>query len=110
MCFGDFRLRVGRLGGRYFSSFRRAGSSYQPRLDVHSGGAGARGRGRGSGRRGYGEISTPSCVDIGYLVCYDPIFFLPKLNKTFAQLSDDQKDQISHRGNASRSLIQLVDQ
>ena len=41
---------------------------------------------------------------------YDPIFFLPKLNKTFAQLSDDQKDQISHRGNASRSLIQLVDQ
>ena len=41
---------------------------------------------------------------------YDPIFFLPKLNRTFAQLSDDQKDQISHRGNASRSLVELVDQ
>jgi len=29
---------------------------------------------------------------------YDPIFFLPKLNKTFAELSMDSKNKISHRG------------
>jgi XTP/dITP diphosphohydrolase len=35
---------------------------------------------------------------------YDPIFFVPHLNKTVAQLSADQKNAISHRGQAVRKL------
>jgi XTP/dITP diphosphohydrolase len=31
---------------------------------------------------------------------YDPIFFYPPLRKTFAQLSPEQKNEISHRGRA----------
>ena len=31
---------------------------------------------------------------------YDPVFFLPKLKKTFAQLSPEEKNAISHRGKA----------
>ena len=29
---------------------------------------------------------------------YDPVFFLPRLKKTFAQLSAEEKNAISHRG------------
>ncbi len=35
---------------------------------------------------------------------YDPLFFYPPLNKTFAQLTDSEKNQVSHRGNALRLL------
>ena len=31
---------------------------------------------------------------------YDPVFFLPKLKKTFAQLTAEEKNAISHRGRA----------
>ena len=31
---------------------------------------------------------------------YDPIFFVPQLKKTFAQLSREEKNTISHRGKA----------
>ncbi len=31
---------------------------------------------------------------------YDPVFFLPNLNKTVAQLSAKEKNSLSHRGNA----------
>lgn len=31
---------------------------------------------------------------------YDPVFFLPKLKKTFAQLTPEEKNAISHRGRA----------
>ena len=31
---------------------------------------------------------------------YDPVFFLPELKKTFAQLSAEEKNAISHRGKA----------
>ena len=33
---------------------------------------------------------------------YDPIFFVPSLRKTFAQLTAEEKNAISHRGNALR--------
>jgi XTP/dITP diphosphohydrolase len=39
---------------------------------------------------------------------YDPIFFVPHLNKTVGQLSPAQKNAISHRGNAIRSLKPLL--
>jgi XTP/dITP diphosphohydrolase len=41
---------------------------------------------------------------------YDPHFFLPDLNLTAAQLAPEQKNRISHRGQALRELIsQLQD-
>ena len=41
---------------------------------------------------------------------YDPIFFVPHLNKTVAQLTRDEKNAISHRGNAIRKLKPLLDE
>jgi XTP/dITP diphosphohydrolase len=41
---------------------------------------------------------------------YDPIFFVPELNKTVAQLTRDEKNAISHRGNAIRKLKPLLDE
>jgi XTP/dITP diphosphohydrolase len=39
---------------------------------------------------------------------YDPVFFVPSLGKTMAQLPDEQKNAISHRGNAIRKLQSLL--
>jgi XTP/dITP diphosphohydrolase len=41
---------------------------------------------------------------------YDPIFLVPHLNKTVAQLAADEKNAISHRGNAIRKLKPLLEQ
>lgn len=35
---------------------------------------------------------------------YDPLFYIPELGKTMAQLTIDEKNEISHRGNAIRKL------
>ena len=35
---------------------------------------------------------------------YDPVFFVPQLRKTFAQLTAEEKNAISHRGNALRAF------
>ena len=35
---------------------------------------------------------------------YDPIFVVPQLGCTTAQLSDEQKNEISHRGKALRKM------
>jgi XTP/dITP diphosphohydrolase len=37
---------------------------------------------------------------------YDPLFFFPSLNKTFAELSPEDKSAISHRGKAFRRAVQ----
>ncbi|MEQ1933650.1 MAG: non-canonical purine NTP pyrophosphatase [Fimbriimonadaceae bacterium] len=39
---------------------------------------------------------------------YDPIFFIPELNCTMADLTADQKHQISHRGKVLRALCQYL--
>ncbi len=39
---------------------------------------------------------------------YDPIFFVPTLNKTVGQLTAEEKNAISHRGNAIRKLKPLL--
>ena len=41
---------------------------------------------------------------------YDPIFFVPNLNKTVAQLTREEKNAISHRGNAIRELKHFLEQ
>lgn len=35
---------------------------------------------------------------------YDPIFFYPPLKKTFAELSPEEKNRVSHRGRALKKL------
>ena len=39
---------------------------------------------------------------------YDPIFFVPDLKKTVAQMTGEEKNAISHRGNAIRRLKPLL--
>ena len=39
---------------------------------------------------------------------YDPVFYLPELKKTIAQLLDREKDRVSHRGRAARRIIKLI--
>lgn len=39
---------------------------------------------------------------------YDPLFFVPELNKTAAELDADTKNRLSHRGKALRQLIELL--
>lgn len=39
---------------------------------------------------------------------YDPIFFLPEYNKTVAELTANEKNEISHRGKAVKALKKLV--
>ena len=39
---------------------------------------------------------------------YDPIFYIPQLKKTMAELTTEEKNKISHRGNAIRNLRKLL--
>ena len=39
---------------------------------------------------------------------YDPLFYISDKGKTFAQLSSEEKNAISHRGNAMRSFIEVL--
>jgi XTP/dITP diphosphohydrolase len=40
---------------------------------------------------------------------YDPIFFYPPLNKTFAQLDPEEKNSVSHRGKALKKLKKFLE-
>jgi XTP/dITP diphosphohydrolase len=39
---------------------------------------------------------------------YDPLFLFPSLNKTFAELSAEEKALVSHRGAAFRQLLEWI--
>ena len=41
---------------------------------------------------------------------YDPVFFVPALKKTFAELSPAEKNAISHRGNALTAFREKLEQ
>lgn len=41
---------------------------------------------------------------------YDPIFYLPELGKTMAELSMDEKNEVSHRGQAVRKARRILEQ
>ncbi len=47
-----------------------------------------------------------SCGNGGF--GYDPIVFLPEYNKTVAELSEEEKNTISHRGKATRRILTLL--
>jgi len=40
---------------------------------------------------------------------YDPIFYLPELGKTVAELSIEEKNEISHRGRAARKARHILE-
>jgi len=50
----------------------------------------------------HGTILTELTGDGGF--GYDPLFYVPELKKTFAELTREEKHEVSHRGNALRLL------
>lgn len=54
----------------------------------------------------HGEIAQQMLGDGGF--GYDPLFWLPQLNKMSAELSRDEKAQISHRAKALHILLQRL--
>ncbi|HCC55260.1 MAG TPA: Non-canonical purine NTP pyrophosphatase [Desulfobulbaceae bacterium] len=55
-----------------------------------------------------GELLTAPRGEDGF--GYDPIFFSPELGKTFAELSMEEKNQVSHRGRAMAEMAAEFDQ
>ena len=53
-----------------------------------------------------GQIAYEMAGENGF--GYDPIFFLPEYGKTSAELSEDEKNAISHRGKALREMAELL--
>ncbi|USS91232.1 XTP/dITP diphosphatase [Fructilactobacillus carniphilus] len=53
-----------------------------------------------------GEILTEPRGENGF--GYDPLFYVPTLQKTLAELTDDEKNQVSHRGRALEKLQQVL--
>ncbi len=49
-----------------------------------------------------GIIAHEECGKGGF--GYDPIFYVPNLRKTTAELTDGEKNQVSHRGRALRAM------
>lgn len=40
---------------------------------------------------------------------YDPIFFIPEYDTTMAEISIDEKNDISHRGKALRDMLEIME-
>lgn len=49
-----------------------------------------------------GEIAMNSLGDQGF--GYDPVFYIPSIKRTMAQLSPEEKNSLSHRGKALEKL------
>ncbi|HWI83793.1 RdgB/HAM1 family non-canonical purine NTP pyrophosphatase [Ramlibacter sp.] len=56
--------------------------------------------------RAAGEIATAPRGEHGF--GFDPVMYIPALGRTFAQLPPEQKNAISHRGQAARRMIELI--
>jgi XTP/dITP diphosphohydrolase len=54
----------------------------------------------------YGEIISEPRGENGF--GYDPYFYLKKLDKTVAELDSTEKNQLSHRGQALRTLLEKL--
>lgn len=55
----------------------------------------------------HGEIARAPRGSNGF--GYDPLFYLPSLGKTAAELEPEEKNRISHRAAALRRLLELFD-
>ena len=53
-----------------------------------------------------GRITENSRGNMGF--GYDPVFYVPRLKKTFAELSTAEKNKISHRGLALQKLRKIL--
>ncbi len=53
-----------------------------------------------------GEISPELRGENGF--GYDPLFYYPPIRKTFGQISERDKNELSHRGRAARALLQAL--
>lgn len=53
-----------------------------------------------------GRITTEKHGDNGF--GYDPIFYVPQFNKTFAELTAAEKNEVSHRGLALQKLAEAL--
>jgi XTP/dITP diphosphohydrolase len=53
-----------------------------------------------------GEITLEPRGSLGF--GYDPIFYYPPLGRTFAELSNEEKNQVSHRARALLKLKQVL--
>ena len=53
-----------------------------------------------------GEITNAETGEGGF--GYDPIFYLPQYGKTFSELTQDEKNRVSHRGKAIRKAIAIL--
>jgi XTP/dITP diphosphohydrolase len=56
--------------------------------------------------RAVGQITEAPIGSGGF--GFDPVMLLPELGMTFAQMSPEQKNQLSHRGQAARHMAQLL--
>lgn len=56
--------------------------------------------------RAYGEILPELKGTDGF--GYDPLFYVAEEGRTFAEISIERKNQISHRANATRMLIEAL--
>jgi XTP/dITP diphosphohydrolase len=55
-----------------------------------------------------GEITRQVIGEQGF--GFDPVMFIPVLGKTLAQLDPAHKNQISHRGQSARQMVDLIRQ
>ncbi|SDM20293.1 XTP/dITP diphosphohydrolase [Oryzisolibacter propanilivorax] len=53
-----------------------------------------------------GEIARAPRGDGGF--GFDPVMLLPELGRTFAELPAEEKNALSHRGRASRQMLELM--
>lgn len=53
-----------------------------------------------------GRITEGETGSLGF--GYDPIFYVPECGKTFAELSPDEKNKVSHRGKAVRAAMDIL--
>jgi XTP/dITP diphosphohydrolase len=54
-----------------------------------------------------GVITSEPAGESGF--GYDPVFYYPPLEKTFAQLTKEEKARVSHRGKALREFVSEID-
>ena len=51
-----------------------------------------------------GEIAVEERGDLGF--AFDPLFYVPSLDKTFGELTTEEKNQFSHRKNSLKKFIE----
>jgi XTP/dITP diphosphohydrolase len=56
--------------------------------------------------RAVGDITTQPMGDKGF--GFDPVMWIPSMGKTFAQMPEEEKNALSHRGQAARAMLALM--